>query len=179
MTIPRPCDSLCVFFRLTKGASVRGGFLPRRILEEAGKPMISVDGSVVAGIIIFLTVVVALNHLLFRPLLRVQAERESRTTGTIAQAHKQLQHQAELFGRYEGAIKNARMEGYRLQEQARSEALQKRKERLDLARKGAEELLAQSRDSIRMQVDTAKDELAQEAGEMARSIAAAVLRRSA
>jgi len=179
LTIQRPCDSLCLFFRLTKGASARGGFLPGRILDDAGKPMISVDGSVVAGIIIFLTVVLALNQLLFRPLLRVQAERESRTTGTIAQAHKQLQHRAELFGRYEAAIKNARMEGYRLQEQARSEAMQKRKERLDLARKSADELLEQSRDSIRLQVRTAKDELAREAEEMARSIAAAVLRRSA
>jgi F-type H+-transporting ATPase subunit b len=141
--------------------------------------MISLDESVIAGIIIFLTVVLALNYILFRPLLRVQAERESRTTGTIAQAHKQLQHHAELFGRYEAAIKNARMEGYRRQEQVRSEALEKRKENLDMARKSADELLEQSRDSIRQQVRAAKDELAGEAGEMARSIAAAVLRRSA
>jgi F-type H+-transporting ATPase subunit b len=141
--------------------------------------MISLDGSVVAGIIIFLTVVLALNYILFRPLLRVQEERERRTTGTIAQAQQQLQHQAELFSRYEAAMKNARMEGYRLQEQVRSEALQKRKERLDLARKSADELLEQSRDSIRLQVHTAKDELAGEAAEIARSIAAAVLRRSA
>jgi F-type H+-transporting ATPase subunit b len=141
--------------------------------------MISLDGSVVAGLIIFLTVVVALNHILFRPLLRVQAERERRTTGTIEQAHKQLQHHTELFARYEAAIKNARMEGYRLQEKVRSEAMAKRKERLDLARKSADEMLAQSRDSIGSQVRTAKEELALEAGEMARSIAAAVLRRSA
>jgi F-type H+-transporting ATPase subunit b len=141
--------------------------------------MISLDGSIIAAIIIFLTVVIALNHLLLRPLVRVQVEREARTTGTITQANEQLQHYTELFDQYEAAIRNARAEGYRIQEQARSEALRKRNIMLELARDRAEQLMNESRDSIRNQVHAAKTQLGQEAQEIARAITATVLRRSA
>jgi F-type H+-transporting ATPase subunit b len=141
--------------------------------------MISLDGSIIAAIIIFLTVVIALNHLLLRPLVRVQVEREARTTGTITQANEQLQHYTELFDQYEAAIRNARAEGYRIQEQARSEALRKRGIMLELARDRAEQLMNESRDSIRNQVHAAKTQLGQEAQEIARAITATVLRRSA
>jgi F-type H+-transporting ATPase subunit b len=141
--------------------------------------MISLDLSVIAAVFVFLTLVIVLNFTLFRPLLRVQAERESRTTGAIARADKQLQHCTELFDRYAAAIKNARMEGYRLQELARSDGLASRREVLDHSRRQAEALIGESRDSIRMQVAAARDQLDREAEEMARSITAAILRRPA
>ena len=84
--------------------------------------MISLDYSVLAAFVVFMTLVWVLNRILFRPLMRVRDERDRRTTGLVAEANKQLEHQSDLFDKYQATIKNARMEGYQLQEQARSEA---------------------------------------------------------
>ncbi len=141
--------------------------------------MVSLDYSLIPAILIFLTVVIALNYLLFKPLMRVQAEREERTTGVIELARKKLSHHLDLFDRYQAAIKAGRLEGYRLQEQARAEAEKKRAEVLGLARQRAETLLQESRTSIQAQMQAAKQQLSRDVHEMARGIATAILQRSA
>ncbi len=137
--------------------------------------MINLDGSILPAIVIFLTLIFILNRILFRPLLEVQAEREKRTAGRKAEAGKQLAHQSDLFRRYHETIRNARLEGYRLQEQARSEALKRRAEALDRARIKAEELTRESRESLREQVRAAREQIGREADGMARSIAERIL----
>jgi F0F1-type ATP synthase membrane subunit b/b' len=67
------------------------------------------------------------------------------------------------------------MEGYRLQENARSDALEKRSEALAQARKKAEQMALDSRDSILNQVNVAKAQLGREAEEMARDIVASIM----
>jgi F-type H+-transporting ATPase subunit b len=141
--------------------------------------MISLDSSVIAAILIFLALIFSLNYLLFKPLVRIQSERESRTTGLITQARKNLDHHLELFNQYQAAIKNARMEGYQLQEQMRDKAMAKRAEAMAQARKSAESRMQEARASIQEQVRVAKEQLADDALGIARSIAANVLHKSA
>jgi F-type H+-transporting ATPase subunit b len=141
--------------------------------------MINIDASIIAAIIIFLVLIVALNQLLYRPLMKIQAERESRTTGLMSQAQDNLDHQLSLFNEYQASIKNARMEGYRRQEQLRAEALKKRSELLAQSRTAAERMIQDMRDSIRSQVDTAKQQLTMDAQEMANRITSTILGRSA
>lgn len=148
---------------------------PRAII--AG--MISVDWSLIPAIIIFLITVVALNYLLIRPLARVQEEREMRTTGLMSQTRRSLEHHLHLFEQYQATIKNARMEGYRLAEKARADALLYRKKALERARNGAEQLIREAGDSIQTQVIAAKARLEREAQDMAGRIASAILQRSA
>jgi F0F1-type ATP synthase membrane subunit b/b' len=85
----------------------------------------------------------------------------------------------QLFDQYQATIKNARMEGYRLVEKARADALLYRSGGLERARKGAEQLLLEARDLVKIQVNEAKVELGNEAEDMARRITSAILRRSA
>lgn len=141
--------------------------------------MISLDWSIVPAIIIFVLTILALNYLLFRPVLRVQAEREKRTTGLMTQTRRDLDHHLQLFDQYQATIKNARMDGYRLIEKARSEALLYRSSTLESGRNDAEQLIREARDSIQSQVLAAKVRLEYEAQEMARRIASAILQRSA
>ena len=141
--------------------------------------MISLDGSIIAAIIIFLVLIAALNRLLFKPLMKVQAERESRTTGLVNQTQENLDHHLNLFGEYQASIKNARMEGYRRQEQLRAEALKKRAEVLAQSRTAAERIILDSRDSINSQIKTAKQQLTLDAQEMAQRISSTILGRSA
>jgi F-type H+-transporting ATPase subunit b len=140
--------------------------------------MINLDGSVIAAIVIFILLIIGLNQLLFKPLLKIQAERENRTTGLMAQMKLKMDHQSGLFSEYQATIKNARMEGYRRQDELRAEAMKKRAEKLAQARKEAEELMQNSRNAIQSQVEDAKKQLALESQEMARKIAATILERS-
>jgi len=141
--------------------------------------MISIDSSILAAVAVFLFVVFALNRLLFRPLLHVQDERAARTTGLETEADRNLGRHAELFARYQATIKHARLEGYRRQEQVRSEALDRRKTILETARSSAEALIESSRDSIQTQSEAARRQLGSEAQAIARGIASSILQRSA
>jgi F-type H+-transporting ATPase subunit b len=141
--------------------------------------MITLDSSVIPAIIIFLLLIAALNWLLYKPLMKVLTERESRTTGLVHQAQEDINHHLGLFEKYQASIKNARMEGYRRQEQLRSEAQKKRAEVLTQSRVAAEELIRDSRVSIRSQVEAAKQQLTAEAQDMAQRITSAILGRSA
>jgi len=141
--------------------------------------MIALDGSIIPAILIFLALIVVLNSILFKPLLRVMQEREDRTEGTMAQVRRESDHQAELLSRYESALKNARLEGYKRQEQVRAEALLKRATALQEAAKESERLVQESRTSIQAQVRQAKEQLSQDARDIARGIASTILERSA
>ncbi len=140
--------------------------------------MINLDGSIVVAILLFVLLIVALNQLLFKPLSRIQAEREDRTSGLLARSKEKMDRHSGLFDEYRAAIKNAKMEGYRRQDELRAEALGKRAEALAQARKEAERMIADSRDSIFSQVESAKQQLAPEAQKMARKISSTVLERS-
>ena len=164
--------------RLT--ATERAGNLMRKRIPQARIAlMISLDWSIVPALIIFILTVVALNYLLFKPVTRIQEERTRRTTGLMSQTQKDLAHHLHLFDQYQATIKNARIEGYRLMEKARSEALVNRSAALEAAKRSAEQLTQQARDSIQAQVTTARAALEREAREMAGRIAATVLQRSA
>jgi F-type H+-transporting ATPase subunit b len=141
--------------------------------------MVSLDWSIIPAIIIFLLLIFALNCLLFKPLQKVQAERESRTSGLMSEAQARMSHQLDLMNEYQATIKNARMESYRRQEQLRNEAMKKRAEVLAKARTAGEQMIQDSRTSILSQVEAAKKQLDQEAQELARSITSAILGRSA
>jgi F-type H+-transporting ATPase subunit b len=141
--------------------------------------MVSLDASIIWAIIIFLLLIVALNQLLFKPLQKVLAERESRTSGLMNEARAKIDHQMGLLDKYQATIKNARMESYRQQEQLRNEALKKRAEVLANARTAGEQMIQDSRASILSQVESAKRQLDLEAKDLARGITAAILGRSA
>lgn len=141
--------------------------------------MISLDSSVIPAIVIFLLLIAVLNWLLYKPLMKVLAERETRTTGLVHQAQEDLSHHFSLFEKYQATIKNARMEGYRRQEQVRAGAQQKRAEVLAQARAAAETLIQDSRESIRLQIESAKQQLTLDAQDMAQRITSTILGRSA
>jgi F-type H+-transporting ATPase subunit b len=141
--------------------------------------MISLDGSVIPAIIIFLGLVVSLNYLLFQPLIRIQSQREKLTTGSMAESRMKLQQYVSQLDSYQAAIRNGRMETYRQQELIRSDAMKKRVDVLGRARTAAEGLVQESQEQLNAQVQAAKLELTTEARDLAIGIASAVLRRPA
>ncbi len=141
--------------------------------------MVSLDYSIIPAIIIFLALIFVLNSLLFKPILQIQEERAKRTSGLIEQSRRELENQQDLFQEYESKIKQARAEGYRLQDQSRNEAAKRRTETIDGARKRADDMTEQSRATLAAELRAAKEQMTVEAGEIARRITAMILRRPA
>jgi F-type H+-transporting ATPase subunit b len=141
--------------------------------------MISLDASIIPAIVLFLLLIFILNRLLFKPLQKIQAERESRTSGLMNEAQAKMDRQLGLLKEYQATIKNARMQTYHQQEQVRTEAMQKRAEVLAKAKAAGEQMIRDSRASILSQVELAKQQLDLEAQELARGIASTLLGRTA
>jgi len=141
--------------------------------------MIGIDASLVAAVLIFLSVVMALNYILLRPLNRVLEERAARTTGVVEGAKSDMTHSVELFGQYQAAVKAARVEGYRRMETVRSEALKKRADALAEARTKAQQMVKESRVAIQKQAAESKSHLSRDVDEIARAIATSILGRPA
>ena len=137
--------------------------------------MVSLDSSIIPAIIIFLSLVIALNYLLFQPLMRIQAQREKLTTGSLAESRKTLDLYTEQMDKYQAAIRNGRMETYRHQERIRAEAMKRRADALQQARTRAEQMLKESQDYLSGQVQAAKAQLTQEVQYLASAIASALL----
>ncbi len=141
--------------------------------------MIGIDFSLAAAVLIFLSVVLALNYILLRPLNKVLEERAARTSGVLEAARGEIAYSIELFGRYQAAIKAARVEGYRRMDIARSEALKKRSEALADARAKAEQMVRESRTAIQKQAEESKSRLRLDVDQIAQAIAASILGRPA
>jgi len=141
--------------------------------------MVSLDSSIIPAIIIFLAVVIALNYLLFQPLMRVQAQRQKLTTGSLGESRKKLDVYTEQMDKYHAAIRNGRMETYRHQERIRAEAMKRRADALQQARTRAEQMLKESQNYLSAQVQAVKAQLTEETQYLASAIASALLRRRA
>ena len=135
------------------------------------------DGTLVLHIAIIITMVFALNRLLFRPVNRVLDERERRTRGRSGEAHEIIQRVKESLLQYENSLRQARAESYRLLEQQQSEASGERQRKVVMVRKEIEEEIEEQKREIQAQADDARVALEGEARRAAATISSQVLRK--
>jgi len=106
------------------------------------------DGTLVLHIAIIITMVFALNRLLFRPVNRILDERERRTRGRSGEAHEIIRRVKESLLQYENSLRQARAESYRLLEQQQSEASGERQRKVVMVRKEIEEEIEEQKREI-------------------------------
>jgi F-type H+-transporting ATPase subunit b len=135
------------------------------------------DGTLLFHIAIIITMVFALNRILFRPINRILDERENRTSGRSGEALEILQRVRESLSRYENSLRQARAESYRLLEQQQSEASVERQRRVVGVRKELEEQIEEQKREIQAQADAARVTLEGEAMRAAADISSQVLRK--
>ena len=135
------------------------------------------DGTLVLHIAIIITMVFALNRLLFRPVNRILDEREQRTRGRSGEAHEIIRRVKESLLQYENSLRQARAESYRLLEQQQSEASGERQRKVVMVRKELEEEIEEQKREIQAQADDARVTLEGEARRAAASISSQVLRK--
>ena len=135
------------------------------------------DGTLVLHIAIIITMVFALNRLLFSPVNRILDEREQRTRGRSGEAHEIIQRVKESLLQYENSLRQARAESYRLLEQQQSEASGERQRKVVIVRKEIEEEIEEQKREIQAQADDARVALEGEARRAAATISSQVLRK--
>jgi F-type H+-transporting ATPase subunit b len=135
------------------------------------------DGTLVIHIAIIITMVFLLNRILFKPIIRILDERESRTKGRSKGAREIIQRVESSLIRYEASLRQARAEGYHLLEQQQAEASDERQRKIAAVRKEVEEVIGQERGKIQAQAEEARATLEDEAKRVAASISSQILRR--
>ena len=128
---------------------------------------------------LFLITAFALNRLLFKPMQAILDERERRTSGTFDLSKKSLEEYSRLFDAYKAQMKKAQMEGYSLQDQARTESQQNRSKHLAAARAQAETIVQGMKDELRQQIAQSQERLKADVEELSTRIAALLLQKSA
>lgn len=147
------------------------------ILAFAESIQLVPDGTIVLHIAIIITMVFVLNRLLFRPINKTLAERESRTRGRSGEARETIRRVEEGLASYENSLRRARAEGYRLLEQQQAAASEARLRTLGLVRKEVEEQVEEQRRLIQAQAGEARATLESEARRIASGISSQILGR--
>ena len=135
------------------------------------------DGTIFLHIAIILLMVFLLNRMLFRPINRVLAERDSHTHGRTNEAHETVRRVEESVARYERTLREARAEGYQLLERQQAEAAEARRQRLEQVRGEISGSVEEQKRSIMEQAETARLNLESEARRAAATITAQILGR--
>jgi F-type H+-transporting ATPase subunit b len=114
---------------------------------------------VVPIVLILLVFYAVLRVLFFRPLLKVIAERETRTLGAQKAAEAAQTAAAEKTKQYQDALKQARTEVYLDQEAARKKLLDERATQLKDARAKAATIVGAAKERIAAEAKSAQEEI--------------------
>lgn len=129
----------------------------------------------VPTIVIVLLLHFYLKSMLFKPLEKVLRQRDEATGGARKAAEASLARAERKATEFENAIREARAEVYREQDQARANLVAAQEARMKEARQRMDEMVAQARVQIEAETAAAKQSLAGETSALADEITGAVL----
>src|SRR5262249_39862166 len=119
-----------------------------------------------------------LKSVFFKPLEKVLRQRYDATEGARKLAEASMERAAAKAQEYEEALRSARAELYKAQEQAHKQLQEKAAGQIAEARRQADAVVEEARRRITADAEAAKASLAAESDTLANQIADAILRRS-
>jgi len=141
------------------------------ILAQLGELII---GSV-PTMLLFLTLVVAFNFLVQKPLVRMLEERRNRTTGAVEKAHEAIAAADSKAQEYESKLRHARMEILKAREQRVQQWNTERERALDSARQEAHDRILAAKGKLEGEVAVARKTIEGSVDQLAGQILKAVL----
>src|ERR1043165_10114969 len=103
------------------------------VLLEASIQLVP-DGTLLVHLLMVVVMVFILNHTLLKPINRILAEREKQIAGRREEAQSLAAETEQKLKKYNDALHAARVEGYKLLEKERAEALKEKDEKVKLYR---------------------------------------------
>jgi len=104
----------------------------------------------------FLLLLVVLNIILFRPMLRLFQEREEHTTGFLNDAKAMDKEKDEVFSKIDSKLADARDRAKAIFEEFSTEGIETQKLAVDSAKNEAIEINRKSKEEIEMATDKAR-----------------------
>lgn len=131
----------------------------------------------VPTMIIFIFLWVCYRFIVHKPLARVLAERESKTTGAVKKAHADIAAAEQKTAEYEQRIREARLSVYKAQESKRQQVLEARAKAIAETRESAHRMVQNARVELEKETVTAKTKLQAEGANLAAEILRIILGR--
>jgi F-type H+-transporting ATPase subunit b len=128
-------------------------------------------------LLLFVAIIVPLNALLFRPLLRTLEQRGEKIDGARARASAFSKEADAVLGRYETAVSAARRDAENVRRETLETARVEQARIGSAARATAEREVAQARAGVASALDSARSALRGETQRLAQDVAAKVLGR--
>lgn len=143
-----------------------------KILAQLGGLLLGAIPTVVSLLVIY----AAYKLILHKPLEHTLAERHARTEGAIEKARADVAAAEAKTAEYENALREARLEVFRAQEQRRKRAVELRTEAVAAARAEADARVKEAKAAIAADVAVARTTLGGEAERLASEVIGAVLK---
>lgn len=145
-------------------------------LAEASIQLVP-DGTLLIHLLMVVVMVIILNRTLLKPINQILAERERQVEGRLQEAQMMAAETDEKLQKYNDALHEARVDGYRLLEKERSEGLKQKDEALRLHREEMSREVTEQKENTRRQEESVKKELEAQAGAISSLISTQILRR--
>lgn len=137
------------------------------------------DLSVLWVIAFVLLLATILNQLLFKPLMRVMAQREAAVSAARRMAEEAAAQARAASDEFDVRTRDARAEVYRQMDEARRAALERRAQILSETRQHVEATVAEATARVRAEAEDARARLDRDADALAATIVERVLGRQA
>jgi len=145
-------------------------------LAEASIQLVP-DGTLLLHLFMVVVMVFILNRTLLKPINRILAERERQVEGRLSEAKMMAAETEEKLKRYNEALHEARVDGYKLLEKERAEGVKQKDEALRLYRDEISQEVAARIETTRRQEESVRKELEAQAGAISSLISSKILRR--
>ncbi|HEX7333808.1 MAG TPA: ATP synthase F0 subunit B [Pyrinomonadaceae bacterium] len=145
-------------------------------LAEASIQLVP-DGTLLLHLLMVAVMVFILNRTLLKPINQILADRERQVEGRIKEAQMMTAESEEKLKKYNAALHEARVDGYKLLEKERAEGLKQKEEALRLHRDQTSREVRKRIEDLRRQEESVKKELEAQAGAISSLISTQILRR--
>ena len=135
------------------------------------------DGTLLLHLLMVGVMVFVLNRTLLKPINQILSERERQITSHLSEAQRLAAETKEKLQKYNGALREARAEGYRLLEKERAAALKEKDEKVRLYREEMSKTVAAQINTTREQEQKVRAELESQAAAVGELISSQILRR--
>lgn len=135
------------------------------------------DKTIFIQLAIFLVVAVALNHFVFRPILKILALRRAKTKEEGEKLQGLSERTETLVKDYETKIKEAKQEGFKIKESIRREGETQAQKVVLEARKASLSQMETIKETIEKETEAASKKLEKGAEDLAKTLAEKILGR--
>ena len=139
--------------------------------------MIEINFTLIIQMINFFLLILILNKILYKPILKILEEREQRIEGQQQQAKKTIEDSLVILTDYNKKLYDAKIDAMNTKNAARNEASEQANGIIEDSRKKAEEIITRMQQEMASEMAQAKKELEPELSVMAATIAQQILGR--